>query len=105
MEQERVVGGWFTVSLRLRYDFSAAMESDSLSDTLDYGAVAEVVKREMQTPSNLLEHVADRINRALFASFPGIEEIHLRLTKEAPPLCAPSSGASKETIETIETIE
>ena len=64
-EQERRVGNDYEVSLRVDYPLERAMESDSLCDTLDYAALYALVAAEMSVPSQLLEHVAGRIWRAI----------------------------------------
>ena len=96
MEQERSVGGWFTVSVRVQYDFSRAMETDDVSDTLSYADLLQVVKHEMAQPSQLLEHVAGRIARALINEFPGVEAVKVTLVKQNPPMGANCDGAGVE---------
>lgn len=95
LEQERVVGGDYTVSLRLKLgDASLAVEHDQLEGTVNYAEVYALVQREMHQPSALLEHVAGRILRALFASFPLIEEAEVSVRKVNPPMGADCQGAS-----------
>ena len=50
----------------------------------------------MAVPSQLLEHVAGRIAKAIEAAFPQITSIDLVLTKLNPPMGAHSDGASVE---------
>lgn len=57
--QEQLVGNDFVINLRLLADFSAAIYSDNVSDTVSYADVYEAVKEEMKQPSKLLEHVQD----------------------------------------------
>ena len=86
MAQERQTGGDFVVTLRVGYPLEAAMESDDVKDTLDYGALYRVVEREMNEPSNLLEHVAGRIAKAVEGAFPKVISIDLKLMKLNPPM-------------------
>ena len=95
-EQERSVGAWFTVSVRLQYNISRAMETDSVDDTISYADVLQVVKREMAQTSKLLEHVAGRIARAVIAEFPGVEAVKVKVVKENPPIGANCDGAGVE---------
>lgn len=97
-EQERVIGNSFTVNLRLAADFSQAMKSDKVSDTVSYADVYEAVKAEMQKPSLLLEHAGGRIVESLFEKFPAIEEVRLRLDKRNPPMNADIASAGIEII-------
>ena len=71
LPQERQVGGDFLLTLRVGYPF----------------------KREMDIPSQLLEHVAGRIVKAITTAFPEVTSIDLELTKQNPPIGADSDGA------------
>ncbi len=88
MEQERTVGAYFTVDLRLQTDFLRAAQTDDLTGTVSYAEVHEAVKEQMAVPSQLLEHVAYRIAQALLARFPAIERVEIRVGKENPPMGA-----------------
>ena len=94
-DQERVVGGDYTVSLRLTLtDASLAVEHDQLDGTVNYGEVYQLVLREMAQPSALLEHVAGRLLQSLFDSFPLIAEAEVQVRKVNPPMGADCGGAS-----------
>ncbi|MEG1617410.1 MAG: dihydroneopterin aldolase [Bacteroidales bacterium] len=86
MPQERIVGNNFEVNLRIRVDFKEALDSDLLDNTISYADVYEVIKKEMMIPSDLIEHVAGRILRALTATWPTIEGIELKVSKINPPI-------------------
>lgn len=96
LPQERQVGGDFLVTLRIGYPWQQAMETDDVADTLDYAAVYELVRREMAVPSQLLEHVAGRMSKALLRDFPQITSVDLWLTKVVPPMGADCEGAGVE---------
>ena len=96
MPQERAVGADFTVWLTVGYDFVKAAESDDLSDTISYADLYEVVRAEVDKPSQLLEHVALRIVKAVAARWPRIDTIDLRLAKDNPPMGADCKGAGVE---------
>ena len=93
MPQERRVGAYFLVNLRVGYPLEKSMQSDEVADTLNYAALYAVVREEMMTPSNLLEHVAGRIADAVIKAFPQVTSIDLELTKENPPMGADCDGA------------
>ncbi|UKK54248.1 dihydroneopterin aldolase [Prevotella sp. E2-28] len=94
LEQERRVGGEYSVSIRVHYNIYKAMETDNVADTLNYAQLLKIVKREMAVPSNLLEHVAGRIGKTVFHEFPQAEAIDLTVTKLNPPMGADCAGAS-----------
>jgi dihydroneopterin aldolase len=64
--EEQITGTHFEVDVQVDADLQAAALSDDLNDTLNYQWIYDVVRREMQQPSKLLEHVAGRVLRALF---------------------------------------
>ena len=63
-----------------------AARTDDLVDAIDYGAIYEIIRREMAQPANLLEHLADRMMNAITDRFPAIERAELTVTKFNPPL-------------------
>jgi dihydroneopterin aldolase len=96
MPQERQVGADFVLDLKVGYPLERAMQSDEIADTLNYAALYDLVAREMQQPSKLLEHVAGRIAEAISQAFPLVTSIDLVLTKQNPPMGADCEGASVE---------
>ncbi len=93
LPQERTVGNDYLLNAEMVCDITEAVESDILSGTVNYAEAYEVIKREMLIPSNLLEHVAGRIAKALFTSFPSITEVHLTIAKLNPPFGIDGDGA------------
>ena len=102
LPQENLVGAYFYIDLNLKTDFTRAAETDELEGTVSYADIHAVVKEEMSVPSQLLEHVCQRIARRLFQDFPSIEAIDIRLSKENPPMgaCAKSIGVEVHYIRT-----
>lgn len=88
LEQERIVGNIYTVDLRIYLDLEKAGLSDNLNETVNYALVHECVKREMQIPSSLIEHVAHRITDRVLIEFPLIRKVRIRLAKRNPPMGA-----------------
>ena len=96
LPQERTVGGDFEVSLSVEYDSTRAMATDDVADTLSYADLSELVRREMAVPSNLLEHVAGRIAKAIIERWPQVQSVSLSITKLNPPMGADCDGAGVE---------
>ena len=96
LPQESRVGGWFTLTLRVGYDISRAMETDCVDDTLNYATLYQIAEREMSVPSRLLEHVAGRIVKAVTETCSQVLSIDLWLTKENPPMGGDMQGAGVE---------
>ena len=90
------MGAVFLVNLRVGYPLEKAMESDEVGDTLNYAEIYALVKKEMDVPSKLLEHVAGRISSAIEKRYPQVTSIDLELTKKNPPMGADCEGAGVE---------
>lgn len=85
-EEERTAGNLFVVDFTGEIDMAAAVETDALADTADYGAVYSIIKREMSSPSDLLEHVAGRIVKAIESEIPAFTRFSVRVSKSNPPV-------------------
>ena len=86
LEREKVTGNLFVVDFKGELDMRAAAETDNLNDALNYAEIYDVVAAEMAVPSELLEHVAGRIVKALAAQFPQLESFSVRVSKRRPPV-------------------
>ena len=86
LERETIIGNDFVVDFRGDVDMAAAIESDNLEDAVNYALIYNVVAREMAQSSNLLEHVAGRIVKALEAEFPQFVSFSVRVSKKRPPV-------------------
>lgn len=86
LEIERLEGNTFTVDLQYDYPMQEAAETDDLSKAVDYSRIYDVVKSQMEIPSNLLENVAWRILEAIKVSFPQITSAQVTVAKFNPPL-------------------
>ena len=89
LESEKEKGNLFLVDFRGEMDMRSAANSDRLGDTVNYGEIYEIVKAEMEVPSELLEHVAGRIVKAIAARFPEFERFSVRVSKRRPPVGGP----------------
>jgi len=96
MPQERVTGGGFTVSVRVGFRPDDAVRSDDVADTLNYADIYNIVRRAMEVPSNLIEHVAGRIGREIMDALPRADEVDITLSKDNPPLGADAECAGVE---------
>ena len=96
MEQERKVGAYFIIYLEVDTYFTRALQQDDLAGTISYADLFTIIQREMALPSQLLEHVAGRIARAILAEHPAAQSVHVTLLKENPPMGADCQGAGVE---------
>ncbi len=98
LAQERITGGEFVVNVRVAYPLRQAMQTDNVDDTLNYAELFEIINKEMQTPSSLLEHVAGRIGESIFRHFAQVSSVWLTIAKKNPPMGADSDGAAVEVL-------
>ena len=93
LEQEKVVGNDYEVTIRMDYDFSRAAETDNVADTLNYADAYEIVEKTMSVRQNLIESVAWNIGKALLEAFPQVECVEVSVVKKNPPMGADCDGA------------
>ena len=85
--KEQTLGQIFVVDLELAVDLTKASQSDNLDDTVHYGLVFEAVQKQVEDKKYILiERLAGAICEDLFAQFPPIQSIKVRITKENPPI-------------------
>lgn len=95
-EQERAIGTYFRVDLRLVADTTAAEISDNIADTVNYLEVYQAVKKQIELPSHLLEHVAHRIGKAVLDVFLSVKLVNVKVSKLNPPLGGQMESVSVE---------
>ncbi len=86
MQQEREIGAWFTIDIKLEINNYDCSESDLIDGTVSYADVYDILCMEMQKPSALLEHVCNRISKRLYEEFEQITAIRITLCKDTPPM-------------------
>lgn len=86
MEQERIVGNTFEVTVNLHCNVDDAIETDSINATISYADIIDIVKTQMEIPSQLLEHVAGRIKKAILGQYPNIIGGSITIAKLTPPI-------------------
>ncbi len=96
MDDERTLGAWFRVNLCATTPDERATFTDGLSHTLNYAQMADIVKEEMQLPSQLIEHVAGRIGRRIMHEMAAIERLDVTVIKEHPPVSMECESAAIE---------
>lgn len=83
-EEERIVGNNFVVSVDV--DFESDEIISSISDTIDYSLVYEIVQKRMLIPTDLIEVVAEDIISAICQKFPQVKQIKISIQKSNPPV-------------------
>lgn len=96
LPQECITGNDYLVNVRIKFPLSDVFQTDCITDTISYADAYECIRREMEKPSQLLEHVAGRIGKCLIDSHPVIEEVDIEIMKINPPMGADCDGAGVE---------
>ena len=86
IQEEAQIGSWYRVDMTIWADLGKSMQTDTLSDTIDYVRLNQIVEEQMAIRSNLLEHVAGRILLAIKNEFQKITRIEVEIAKINPPI-------------------
>lgn len=86
LEEEKKIGGNYTVDVSITADYSASFLSDDLADTVDYVQINQIVKEEMAIRSKLIEHVGFRIRQRLQNEVKGLLTSKVKIIKHCPPI-------------------
>jgi 7,8-dihydroneopterin aldolase/epimerase/oxygenase len=86
LQEERILGQWFEVDLRLWLDLATAGKSDRIEDTLDYrGIIADVKEIISTTKFSLVEKLADTIVTTALKD-DRVQQVELKLHKPGAPI-------------------
>lgn len=94
LPEENLIGSYYLVSLEVDVDFKSATETDKLEDTVSYAELNEIIHEEMDTPSQLIEHVGGRIYHRIRKQFPTVSTLKVSITKLNPPMKGECGGAT-----------
>lgn len=86
LEHEKDLGNTFLVTAVMEIDTEKAAFTDHLEDTVNYKLIYQTIKKQVEIPSQLIEHAAQRIVDKLMNKFPRILELELHFSKMHPPL-------------------
>ena len=85
--EEKRLGQKFIFDIECLVDYSKAMVSDEMKDSVSYADIADIVyKTSTENTFNLLERLAEEIVKNIFNTFPEIKEIKLVINKPSAPL-------------------
>lgn len=84
---EQNLGGKFEIDLELRGDLSAAIEHDSLKQTINYEAVYALVQNIITAKKyRLIEALANTIAKGVLQAFHGTQSVTVKVRKPHPPV-------------------
>jgi 7,8-dihydroneopterin aldolase/epimerase/oxygenase len=86
-EEERADPQEIQVDVELWLDLAAAGRSDDLAQTVDYAAVFEITRREVEdSVHRLLESVGEGVAGKLLAGFPAVARVVVEVRKPGVPI-------------------
>ena len=85
-EEERKIGGKYSVDVFVFTDADEARLKDDLNGTVNYEKIFAAVKNNMQTPVRLIEHLAQKILIDIRSFVPLEDKIRIKIRKLQPPL-------------------
>ena len=85
--QERTLGGHFIINVWVHTDSEKVVITDEINDTLDYVKIIEIVKREMEKTSKMIESPAKRIVDNILTQ-DRVKKVKVELEKVSPPVKA-----------------
>ncbi|QAA82289.1 dihydroneopterin aldolase [Aequorivita sp. H23M31] len=86
LDEEGHIGSDYIVNLKVKVDLTPASLSDSLSETVDYVELQNIVRNEMAVRSKLLEHVAQRIMNSVLDQVKLVNKVEVTVAKKNPPI-------------------
>jgi len=99
-EAEQRRGNRFRIDLWVEGKVGRSLQSDLLSDTVDYGGLVRVLRDvNRRRHHRLVESLAQEMAQALFGAFPAIDRLSIRVEKLAPPGLGRVRSAAVELIE------
>lgn len=84
--EEKVLGARYEVDVYLNTSILKAGISDSLADTIDYGAIYNIVAERMKQKHKLLEFLAYQLAQEILTTHASIYSVKVRVSKMHPPL-------------------
>lgn len=84
--EERKIGNKYGIDIAIEANISDSGITDDLSKTIDYEAVYQIVKKEVENPTKLLETIALRIVDKILVHFPEVSKARVSVAKFNPPV-------------------
>ena len=84
--EETILGNWFVVNVSVEGDFLNTNDADTITNTINYQKLHEIVTEEMNETSKLLEDIINRIAKRIELLSSQIEAFQISIKKENPPL-------------------
>ncbi len=84
-EEEKLLGNEYEVNADIQFHEEDA-KIYSLSQTINYVEVLEIIKKRMHTPTALLETIVMEIGNTIYEKYNYVRHINISLKKAHPPI-------------------
>lgn len=95
-KEEQVIGNNFIVHAEIETNTEKAQKSDNLNDTVNYQQIYNIIEKQMDIRSDLLEHLCERIASTVMKTFPVVRHFKVRVRKMYPPMGGKMRSVSVE---------
>ena len=86
-DEENKLGQKFIFDVLCDVDYSKALSSDKMEDSISYADIAQTIEKVATNNTfNLLERLAGEILKQLFSLYPTITNINLKINKPNAPV-------------------
>ena len=86
LPEEKTIGQEYVVNVLIMTDFTEAVNSDELQDTIDYCEVYAIVKKHMDRRKKLIEAVGHMIAQEIRNNWDSILSCSVEVIKPRPPI-------------------
>ncbi len=94
-EDEKTIGNNFITDIDLYFPYK---KISHIEETIDYAVVADIVKEELDIPTELLETLADRIVTRLMTNYQELAKVQLSIKKKNPQVSLQTKYSQVELI-------
>ncbi len=96
LKEESIVGGEYRTDVWIALKKGYLIRKDELSETVDYGAVTQIVVEEMKQKSKLIESVCERVVERVVRLSSSIQYVRVKVCKVNPPIDGDVENVSVE---------
>lgn len=87
LQEEKILGQKFIVSVELSLDFKQAGMNDSVADTVSYAEVYYIVREIVEDNKfDLIEKLAEEISSGILTKFNKVQELKVKILKPEAPV-------------------
>lgn len=98
-DEEKKIGSEFVVDVFAKFP-ATSHSLTSIDETVNYAAIFEIVKKEMEQPRELLETIAQSMAEKIYNKYSVIKEIEIRIEKKKAPIVGLNGSVAAKYLKT-----